>query len=292
MQSTESIPDTILDVLRSHAAAQPGETASTFLVHGEERATISYAELDQRAQQIAHGLLQHAEPGDRAVMMYSAGLGFIEALLGCLYAGIVDVPAYPPKNNRNVGRVLGIAESCSPRLLLCSSEISGSVESGLAGMADRASLVVTDELNPSASGALPERNSDGLAFLQYTSGSTAAPRGVMVTHGNIVANELLIRKCFQFTRESLVFSWLPMFHDMGLIGGVLAPLFTGFPPVLMSPTSFLREPVLSLRAVTEFRATCTGAPNFAYDLCTRPVDLVGPVPFGQQHLMQLLQDVG
>jgi len=259
--------ESILDALRSHVDSQGDVTAYTFLKSDEERLSITYRELDQRARRIAHGLLQQAEPGDRALMMYPAGLDFIQAFLGCLYAGIVAVPAYPPKKNRNAERILSIAHDCTPRLLLCTSETKRNVEGEFAESVSGATVIITDELESAANCSLPQIHSDQLAFLQYTSGSTAAPKGVMVTHGNMVANEMLIQKYFEFTKESVMVSWLPMFHDMGLIGGILAPLFVGFPSVLMPPNSFLWRPLRWLQAVSEFRGTCTGAPNFAYDLC-------------------------
>ncbi len=271
MLLSETTTATILGALCRHVDTHGDVVAYTFLKSNNERLSITYRELDQRARCIACGLLQRAEPADRALLMYPAGLEFIEAFLGCLYAGIVAVPAYPPKKNRNVGRILSIADDCTPRLLLCALETKRDVEGEFAESVRGASVVVTDELDSACKGSLPEIRSDQLAFLQYTSGSTAAPKGVMVSHGNIVANELLIQKYFQFNKQSIMVSWLPMFHDMGLIGGILAPLFVGFPSVLMPPNTFLREPIKWLRAVTEFRGTCTGAPNFAYDLCVKKI---------------------
>ncbi|MCR9296040.1 MAG: fatty acyl-AMP ligase [bacterium] len=263
----ESEPGTILDALRNHVETQGDSTAYTFLKSDDKIYSITYQELDRRARHVACALLHSAEPGDRALMMFPSGLDFIEAFLGCLYAGIIAVPAYPPKKNRNAERVLSIAKDCVPSILLCSSETKRDVEDGFSESVCGGSVIVTNELESPRNDSLPVISSGQLAFLQYTSGSTAAPKGVMVTHGNIVANEMLIQKHFEFTKESVMVSWLPMFHDMGLIGGLLAPLFVGFPSVLMPPNAFLWRPLRWLQAVSEFRATCTGAPNFAYDLC-------------------------
>jgi acyl-CoA synthetase (AMP-forming)/AMP-acid ligase II len=259
--------ETILHALYAHIQSQGNATAYTFLKSENERLSLTYRELDQRARSIAQGLLRYADPGDRALMMYPAGLDFIEAFLGCLYAGIVAVPAYPPLKNRNAERILAIAKDCCPHLLLCSSETKHIVKREIADPEGQPALIVTDELEYSSEFSPGEIIADQLAFLQYTSGSTASPKGVMVSHGNIVANECLIEKYFELSRESILVSWLPMFHDMGLIGGVLAPLFVGFHSVLMSPTSFLWSPRTWLQAISEYRGTVTGAPNFAYELC-------------------------
>ncbi|MFI4875240.1 MAG: aminotransferase class I/II-fold pyridoxal phosphate-dependent enzyme [Blastopirellula sp. JB062] len=270
-EGSEKLTDTILDALNLHAVEHGEETAFRFLKSDRSTSTVSYRELNHRARQIARNLLQQASPGDRALMMYPAGLEFIEAFLGCLYAGIVAVPAYPPKKNRNADRILAIAEDCSPQLLLCTSETKATVTAELAPRVSESSVVVTNELTDEAQGSLPRISSHQLAFLQYTSGSTAAPKGVMVTHGNMVANCIMIDRQFGFGAESVMVSWLPMFHDMGLIGGILAPLFIKIPSILMAPSSFLREPIRWLQAVTQYQATCTGAPNFAYDLCVKKI---------------------
>lgn len=270
-QEASSMPfQTILDALRSHVITRGDHTAFTFLKTDDERIAITYAELDQHARSIAHGLLQHAEPGDRALMMYPAGLNFIAAFLGCLYAGIIAVPAYPPKKNRNAERILSIAKDCKPRLMLTSSEIVPNCETFASQLPD-ASLIATDDVESTHPGSLPEIHSDRIAFLQYTSGSTGTPKGVIVTNGNIIANELLIQKYFEFTHETVMMSWLPMFHDMGLIGGILAPVFVGGTSVVMAPSAFLQEPIKWLSAITEYKVTCTGAPNFAFDMCTRKI---------------------
>lgn len=264
-------PETLLDCLHTYAETQGDKTAFVFLKPGEDQIAVNFRDLNAHAQNIARNLLKVAEPGDRALMMYPAGLDFLEAFLGCLYAGVVAVPAYAPKKNRNAERILTIAHDCNPRLLLCSAETQRSVESEIAHAIEGADVIVTDQLTDASDVTLPDLCPDQLAFLQYTSGSTASPKGVMVTHRNIVANESLIKKYFQFTEKSVMVSWLPMFHDMGLIGGILGPLFVGAHSVLMAPNTFLRDPIKWLEAVSEHRATVTGAPNFAYDLCVKRI---------------------
>lgn len=262
---------TLIDVLRQHAETTPERVLYTFLQDDNQRETLTFAELDDRARTLAGAFLQDPAPGDRALMTYPPGLEFIEAFLGCLYAGIVAVPAYPPKKNRNAERVLAIARDCEPRLILCTAETLGNVQGEFAEAIKGAEVLLTDEISAGNGTGLPDITPDGLAFLQYTSGSTSEPKGVMVSHGNITANEQLIQKYFDFDQSSVVISWLPMFHDMGLIGALFAPLFVGFPAVLMAPNTFLQEPFKWLQAVTEFAGTTTGAPNFAYDLCVRKI---------------------
>jgi acyl-CoA synthetase (AMP-forming)/AMP-acid ligase II len=262
---------TILAALQSHVCTLGEEVAYTFLKSNDERQTVTYREVNDRARSIAQQLLEFSQPGDRALMIYPPGLEFIEAFLGCLYAGIVAVPAYPPKKNRNSERILAIAQDCKPRLILCTTGTQSNVQGEFAGAIDGARAILTDEIGMSSGKGLPDISPDRLAFLQYTSGSTAEPKGVMVSHGNIAANERLIQKYFNFDQSSIMISWLPMFHDMGLIGGILAPLFVGFPAVLMAPNTFVGDPFKWLEAVTEFAGTTTGAPNFAYELCVRRI---------------------
>lgn len=261
----------ILDALSRHVESIPENTACTFLKADDALCSVSYRDLDDRARWIATNLLHHAEPGDRALMMYPSGLEFIEAFLGCLYAGIVAVPAYPPKKNRNAERILAIAQDCKPRLVLCTREIRKNLPDDFSFWAGSSAMLMTDELEKNQGSALPGISADQIAFLQYTSGSTAAPKGVIVTHKNIAANESLIQRYFAFDQSSVMVSWLPMFHDMGLIGGILAPLFVGFPTIVMAPNSFLREPFKWLQAISMYRATCTGSPNFGYELCVRKI---------------------
>jgi len=263
---------TILDALRSHAATQGDSIAYTFLKSDDERLTLTYRELDNRARSIAHDLLRHAKPGDRALLTYPAGLEFIEAFLGCLYAGIIAVPAYPPKKNRNAERVLAIAHDCKPRLLLSTAETKGNLSGKFSAAVPGAKVVGTDEIGTSSSSGLPDITSDHLAFLQYTSGSTSAPKGVKVSHANLMANEVAIRDAFCHDESSIVCGWLPAFHDMGLIGIVLQPLFLGIPSILMSPVGFLSKPIRWLEAITEFRATTSGGPNFAFEHCLNLID--------------------
>lgn len=272
--TTPNLPS-ILHALEQHCITKGDAVALTVLGADGAKASITYTALAARARAIAVELLRHAEPGARALLAYPTGLPFVEAFLGCLYAGLLAVPAFPPRKNRNADRVRAIVRDCAPRLLLGTSESCPSLTdrellaaSPGCQVVDTAAIVSAD---PGA-GSLPPATPEGLAFLQYTSGSTAAPKGVMVSHGNIVANQRSMQAAFEHTGDSVGVGWLPMFHDMGLIGMLLQPLFVGFHGVLLPPAAFLRDPGVWLAAISEFRGTFAGAPDFAYELCVRKVD--------------------
>jgi amino acid adenylation domain-containing protein len=271
---------TVAGLLRARAAERPEQVAFTFLTDGEsEGGRLTYRELDRRAAAIAAALAASVAPGERALLLYPPGLDFIAAFFGCLYAGVVAVPAYPPRpNDRSQSRLRAIGRDATPRAALTTEAIlAGAVEPrGLLAVApELAGLrwIPTDALSaPSAAGeaaAAFEPEPESLAFLQYTSGSTAAPKGVMVTHGNLLHNERMIGAAFGMDEESVVVGWLPLYHDMGLIGNVLQPLHAGGRCVLMSPVSFLQRPLRWLEAISRYRGTVGGGPNFAYELCAR-----------------------
>ncbi len=260
---------TILDPLRDHLETRRDRLAYTYLQDNDQRRTLSYADLDRRARSVAKILLKHVAPGERALMMYPAGLEFIEAFLGCLYAGVIAVPAYPPKRNRNAERILSIAEDCRPALLLGTSGTLGLIEGQTDALAAKPALLATDLILDDPALDLPEPKPSDTAFLQYTSGATGSPKGVIVSHANLVENERCIQQAFQQTADSVVCGWLPAFHDMGLIGTILQPLYLGCHSVLMSPSAFIAKPLRWLQAMSEFRATSSGAPNFAYEHCLK-----------------------
>jgi amino acid adenylation domain-containing protein len=278
---SEVRPKTLAGVLRTRAAERPNQLAFTFLADGEiETERWTYAELDARATAIAAALAESVRPGERALLLFPPGLDFIAAFFGCLYAGVVAVPAYPPRpNDRSQSRLRSIARDAEPKAALTTSAILVGVEGpkGLLAIApELAGLrwLPTDALGSWTGGAgreLPEPDPGSVAFLQYTSGSTAAPKGVMVTQANLVHNERMISAAFEQDEESVVVGWLPLYHDMGLIGNVLQPLHSGGRCVLMSPVSFLQKPLRWLAAISRYRATTSGGPNFAYELCARKI---------------------
>lgn len=266
-------PSTLVQLLRWRATLQSTEALYTFLADGEaEEFCLSYAELDRKARAIASKLQSVEPPGARALLLYHPGLEFIAAFFGCLYAGIVAVPAYPPRNPKSVPRIQTIASDAQASFCLTSSmvfarsrELFGVVP-GLEPML----WLATDEIADDAaaewkpSDLVPET----LAFLQYTSGSTSTPKGVMVSHGNLMHNLSFL--CGGRGHTKIV-SWLPFFHDMGLIYAILQALYGGFPCVLMAPASFLQRPFRWLHALSRHRASTAIAPNFAYELCAQKI---------------------
>jgi 8-amino-7-oxononanoate synthase len=259
----------LVAIASRHAQQRANDVAYRYLADDGAAQTLTYGELDQRAAGIAAEIARRAEPGDRALLVYPHGLEFIAAFLACLYAGVVAVPVNMPRRGKPPERLRTIAGDCRAQLLLTTSEQSDFLASEFAAGDIRPQVISTDAIDIRVNPSEPKRavGIEDIAFIQYTSGSTRTPRGVVVTHDNLVSNEESIRVNFGHTPQSVMVSWLPLFHDMGLIGGVLQPLHVGFPSILMSPATFLREPVRWLRAISEYRDVTSGAPNFAYDYC-------------------------
>lgn len=267
---------TLVELLHWRAINQPNQRACTYLVDGEtEEIHLTYAELDQSARSVCALLQKEGADGERVLLLYPPGLAYISGFLGCLYAGATAVPAYPPHRNRPDARLQAIIKDAQVTLVLTTSSILANIESRFTHMPELATLrwFATDDgaLDLAEASPNPNVNSDTLAFLQYTSGSTATPKGVMLTHGNLLHNLALIHDYFDHTVNSLGVIWLPPYHDMGLIGGILQPLYGGFPVVLMSPTAFLQKPVRWLQAISRYRATTSGGPSFAYEYCASKI---------------------
>ncbi|MFN6568069.1 fatty acyl-AMP ligase [Dendronalium sp. ChiSLP03b] len=267
----------LVDVLSYRARNQFDQTAYTFLKSGETEAEkLTYGELHLRSQAIAASLQSLNAAGERALLLYQPGLEFIAAFLGCLYAGVIAVPAYPPRQNQNLSRLQAIAQDAQPKVILTSTSLFDKLQNSSKQESLEISglhWLATDKLsNDLAQAWQPqELYSDTLAFLQYTSGSTGNPKGVMVSHGNLLHNSVTIHKLFGHTPNSKGMIWLPPYHDMGLIGGILQPLYGGVPVVLMASVDFLQKPIRWLQAISRYKATTSGGPNFAYDLCVRKV---------------------
>lgn len=259
-------------LLRERARSSDPSTGYVFLKDGEtEYARLSFAELDRRARAIAARIQTLAAAGERALLLYPPGPDFIEAFFGCLYAGIVAVPV-PLPTRRQASRLTAVIADAAPALVLGRSEGIEAFRGVFSGRTGSV-WVATDSRGAESpeSWRPPALGPDSLAFLQYTSGSTGDPKGVMVSHGNLLANQESIRQAFGHSEHSTVVGWLPLYHDMGLIGNVLQPLYVGSRAVLMSPLDFLEKPVRWLRAISSYRAATSGGPNFAYDLCVRKV---------------------
>jgi acyl-CoA synthetase (AMP-forming)/AMP-acid ligase II len=263
-------------MLRRRAASEAAQTGYVFLKDGvTEAGCLSYEELDRQASKIAAHLLQHADTGDRALLLYPQGLDFIAAFFGCLYAGILPIPAYPPRPNRGGARIHSIAADAQARLALTTSELLSRSQLEFAGQG-RPSIpvwIATDALAPDNNPGFRPRevSSQDLAYLQYTSGSTSTPKGVMISYGNLTANLRELDIAFMHSPESVLVTWLPAFHDMGLIYGVIMPLYRGFPCYMMAPAAFLQRPARWLQAMSDRKATHSAGPNFAYELCVRKI---------------------
>jgi acyl-CoA synthetase (AMP-forming)/AMP-acid ligase II len=264
---------TLVAALRRRAAESPETAGYTFLADGEvEAARLTYAELDRHARGIAAALQEVGAAGERALLLFPSSLEFVAGFFGCLYAGAMAVPAYPPRSARGLPRLLAILQDARPRVILTTQEIAGQARKLLGGNLGPIAWVTTDGLAARAEEwREPAIDGDTLAFLQYTSGSTATPKGVMVSHGNLVHNEEMIRRAFAQSAESVIVGWLPLYHDMGLIGNVLQPLWVGAPCILMTPIAFLQQPLRWLAAISRYRGTTSGGPNFAYELCLRKI---------------------
>lgn len=269
-------PPTLVELLRHRASYQPNEQAFVFLVDGEsETVEITYAELDRQARRLAAQLINMDLQGERALLLYPAGLEFIIAFFGCLYAGVVAVPAYPPRRNRSLERIQAIVADAEAPVALTTAAVLERTQPVLDQTPDLRNLkwVCTDRIQAGMEDQWTEPliRGDSLAFLQYTSGSTGTPKGVMLTHGNLLHNSALIGYAFEHTRSGVGIFWLPSYHDMGLVGGILQPIYMGRPNVLMSPVSFLTRPVRWLQAISRYRGTTSGGPNFAYELCVSKI---------------------
>jgi acyl-CoA synthetase (AMP-forming)/AMP-acid ligase II len=273
IQSNEIDRKCLITILNSRAQYQPDRQAYIFLENGEtESASLAYGELARQARAIATHL--QCWQGERALLLYPAGLEFITAFFGCLYAGVVAVPVDLPRRNQKLSRLLSIVNDAQAQIALTTAPILTGMKKSWEEEAALAQLkwVATDTIEANSQEFLPKSfTPESLAFLQYTSGSTGTPKGVMVTHENIIHNQQLIQLAFGHNDRSIGVGWLPLFHDMGLIGHVIQPIYVGFPSILMPPVAFLQKPMRWLQVISQYRATTSGGPNFAYDLCVQKV---------------------
>jgi acyl-CoA synthetase (AMP-forming)/AMP-acid ligase II len=275
-RGTAFVGASLVELLRFRAAAQPEECAYRFLEDGEQQgASVTYGELERRARAIAACLQSRMRPGSRVLLLYPPGLDFIGAFFACLFANVVAVPAFPPGGGRSVARpgsqrlarLAAICVDAEPSAVLTTGQTTRRLS-----FAPDLDVIATDEiLDGGEAWRAPAVGRSTIAFLQYTSGSTAMPKGVMVTHGNLLHNLAYAFHLAETDPSTVSVSWLPVVHDMGLIEGVLQPLYGGCPAYLMSPAAFLQRPARWLRAISRYRATRSGAPNFAYDLCVRRI---------------------
>lgn len=268
---------TLVDLLGFRAAEAPERRTFTFQPDDAESA-VSWtdAELERRARAIGATLQAAGAAGERVLLLDVPGLDFIASLFGCLYAGAIAVPAYPPdptRPERTRATLLRVVADAAPRYALGPAWIQSQIEA--LGQAQDSGMRWLSPGDVPDEAALdwrsPELTAGSAAVLQYTSGSTGDPKGVLFSHGNLLHNSSLINGSFQSRPETRGVIWLPPYHDMGLIGGIIQPVYYGGPVLLMSPLAFLQRPVRWLEAISRTRATHSGGPNFAYELCVRKV---------------------
>ena len=266
----------IVEILNHRAISQGEKTAYIYLKDGENKEVVlTYRELETQAKAIAIRLKQIVDPGARVLLVYSYSgcLEFITAFFGCLYAGVIAVPCHPPKNRLTTIEVKTRLQSAEAEVVLTESSLFGKLKTQLAEWGnvniqclntDKVSLDQIDDWT------MPQLDTDTLAFLQYTSGSTGEPKGVMISHSCLMQNQEMLKQAFGHTSDLVGVGWLPLFHDMGLIGNVIQPIYMGAFCVLISPVNFVQKPIRWLQAISKYKATTSGAPNFAYDLlCDR-----------------------
>ncbi|WP_274918761.1 non-ribosomal peptide synthetase [Streptomyces sp. WZ-12] len=259
---------TIVEVARQHAARTPHRPAYLFLADGvTETASRDFAAVDLRARAIAAELVARGCRGERVLIAHPSGIEYVESFLGCLYAGSVAVPCDSGRGGAGAERLAALRADARPALVLCRAEDAPAALVGLP-RADVSAVpdAAADDWTP------PPTDPAATAFLQYTSGSTRTPRGVRVSHANVLSNERAIQLACGNDRDATFVGWLPLFHDMGLIANVLQPLYLGSRSVLMPPGAFLRAPLNWLRAIERYRARVSGGPNFAYELCLQRID--------------------
>ncbi len=282
-------PLTLVELLCYRALHHPEQRAYTFLIDGEvEGPYLTYKELDRQARAIGALLQQYEARGERALLLYPPGLEFIAAFFGCLYAGVIAIPAPPPdaaRLKRTLPRLQAIANDAQASFVLTTSRLLSIAEylheaklslresptSKFPTMSWLATEQVTGEQTQEWQN--PKVNSDTVAYLQYTSGSTSTPKGVMVSHGNLMFHSACISRSCGYTPDSLSATWMPYFHDYGLVEGLIVPLFNGTPSFVMSPLAFIKRPIRWLQTISRYQVTHSQGPNFAYDQC---LDRIAP----------------
>ena len=262
---------TLVELLQYRAHTEPDRILYRFLQDGErEESSLTYAQLDVRARKIGRLLQEQGATGERVLLIYQPGLEYISAFFGCLYAGSVAVPIYPPSSSRLLPRLQAVTVDSAAKFALSTAQWTEKISEDYdkAPQLSQLTWLSTDELREGSEAEWhsPGGDRDTLAFLQYTSGSTSLPKGVMVSHGNLLHNSWLIQNSFGTTTEDCGVIWLPPYHDMGLIGGLLQPLYAGFPMVCMEPLDFMQRPMRWLEAISRYKATISGGPNFSFEL--------------------------
>jgi len=274
-----SEPETLVEMLQRNLEQRPDAVAYIFLEDGEtDESRVTYRELDRRARAVGAALQACVPEQARVLLLYPPGLDYAAAFFGALYAGAIAVPTYPPdpaRARQTLPRFRAVADDSRPAAVLTTAPLMAAARMLFEESPALGALpwLMTDDLRPGleAEWRPPSIHGHALAIVQYTSGSTGTPKGVLLSHDNVLYNQRIIRHAFQHSKRSALLGWLPLYHDMGLIGTVLQPAYCGFLCVLMSPLHFLQKPLRWLRAITRYRITTSGGPNFGYELCLRRV---------------------
>ncbi len=267
----------LCELVQYRAEQTPKAAVYSFLKAENQTETITCEEVNIRAKSIGAKLQSMRVDKKTVLLLFTPGLEYISAFMACQFAGAIAVPAYAPANESGWERLYSIIENAGIKIVLSTSKIIKKVEDLLQFLPESMALhlVATDQIgnDMAATWKMPLLKPSDLSFLQFTSGSTGKPKGVMITHGNVLHNSELIRVCFHHDSTSQGVIWLPPYHDMGLIGGILQPMYVGFPVLLMSPYYFVQEPLRWLKAISDYKATTSGGPNFAFDLCVKKIQI-------------------
>ncbi len=269
--------DNLIEVLRFRARETPNKIAYIFLRDGAvEASQLTYAELDKNARLIATLCQRRAVPGSRVILLYPAGLHFISAFFGCLYARLIAIPAPPldpARLKRTLPRLQSIVRDADASMVLLTENLLARLLDVRRQVQEFGALPweVTDNLDEICLDEFrEERIAPGtIAYLQYTSGSTGSPKGTVIDHRNLVHHSRCLQSAWGYTPDSVAVTWMPHFHDYGLVDGLIQPLFSGIPSVIMSPNAFLKRPIRWLEAISRYRGTHSQGPNFAYEYCVR-----------------------
>ncbi len=263
---------TWIDIMRTNAVHVPHAKAFTFLVNGEdEQRCVTYGELDSLSRSLAVVLSKIAKPGDRVLLLYPQGIDFVIALFACLYSGLIAVPLYAPQNRRKSAMISRVAQDCTATWALSTAEVIDKYQNSLSHSVDMPAMtwMATDVIDMKLADEWvePEITGESIAYLQYTSGSTSSPKGVVLNHSAVLAQAEEIIDAWGTTTQSVMVSWLPHYHDFGLVFGILQPIYQGFHAILLTPAAFVQQPLRWLSAITKYHATHSAAPNFAFDHC-------------------------
>ena len=265
-----------IELVRKQASHFQDKAAYIFLEDGDQASqTITYVEMDMRSRALAGRLQKLCRPGDRVLLVYGSCVENMIAFFACLHAGLIAVPVAPPHRGSHNARLENIMIDCDARLALSTAAEMDAMQRRFENrpLLHRFNWLASDTVGPDEAEDWnePFSNYGTPAFLQYTSGSTGTPKGVCVSHGNLLHNQAMMREAWRTTEDSTIVSWLPIFHDMGLIGQMLHAFYAGATCVFMPPMSFLQQPVRWLKAISTFKAQISGGPNFSYNLCEKKI---------------------